>query len=378
MTPTREFTPEDASFMARAIELAGRGLYTTDPNPRVGCVIVKDRQIIGEGWHQQAGEAHAEVLALQAAGANARGATVFVSLEPCSHHGRTPPCSQALIEAGVDRVVAAMEDPNPRVAGSGLRQLRQAGIVTDCGLLGSAAEALNPGFCQRMRTGRPLIRSKLAMSLDGRTAMASGESRWITGEAARRDVHRWRARSSAIVTGIDTVLADDPELTARLNELDGAVLQPVRVVLDSRLRFPATARMASLPGRTVILTTQPGVSHLETAGGVEVVSLPADPAGRLDLPCVVAWLGQQDFNEILFEAGPTLNGALLRERLVDEWIIYMAPIILGDGGRGLFHLPELSRMSDRYAMSLAELRRVGPDIRMQFTACAGDRATATD
>ncbi len=364
--------------MARAIELARRGLYTTDPNPRVGCVIVKDGRIIGEGWHQQAGEAHAEVLALQAAGANAREATVFVSLEPCSHHGRTPPCSQALIEAGVHRVVAAMEDPNPRVAGSGLRQLRQAGIVSDCGLLGSAAEALNPGFCQRMRTGRPLIRSKLAMSLDGRTAMASGESRWITGVEARRDVHCWRARSSAIVTGIDTVLADDPELTARLNELDGAVLQPVRVILDSGLRFPSMARMASLPGRTVILTTQPADSHRETAGGVEVVSLPADPVGRLDLQSVIAWLGQQDFNEILIEAGPTLNGALLRERLVDEWIIYMAPIILGDGGRGLFHLPELSRMSDRYEMSLAELRRVGPDIRMHFTAGADDLASSTD
>ena len=378
MTPTCEFTSEDACFMARAIELARRGLYTTDPNPRVGCVIVKHGQIIGEGWHQRAGEAHAEVLALQAAGEKAHAATVYVSLEPCSHHGRTPPCSQALVEAGVQRVVAAMEDPNPRVAGSGLRQLREAGIVTDCGLLGSAAETLNPGFCLRMREGRPLIRSKLAMSLDGRTAMASGESRWITGEDARQDVHRWRARSSAIVTGIDTVLADDPELTARLNGLDGALLQPVRVILDSRLRFPATARMAELPGRTVLLTKQPARSSRKTSSHVEVVSLPADSAGRLDLPSVVEWLGQQDFNEILFEAGPTLNGALLRARLVDEWIIYMASIILGDGGRGLFHLPELSRMSERYAMSLADIRRVGPDIRMQFTGRGGDLVTATD
>jgi diaminohydroxyphosphoribosylaminopyrimidine deaminase/5-amino-6-(5-phosphoribosylamino)uracil reductase len=377
MIPTREFTPEDAGFMARAIELARRGLNTTDPNPRVGCVIVKDGRVIGEGWHHQAGEPHAEVLALQAAGTDAWDATVFVSLEPCSHHGRTPPCSQALIEAGVHRVVAAMEDPNPKVAGSGLRQLHKAGIVTDAGLLDSAAEALNPGFCLRMRTGRPLIRSKLAMSLDGRTALASGESRWITSEEARRDVHRWRARSSAIVTGIDTVLADDPELTARLNEDDGTVLQPVRVILDSRLRFPATARMAGLPGRTVILTTQPA-SPFHEHSGVELVVLPEGPEGRLDLPSVVAWLGQQDFNEILFEAGPTLNGALLRSGLVDEWIIYMAPIILGDGGRGLFHLPELRRMADRHAMSLAELRRVGPDIRMQLTARPFDLIPATD
>ena len=365
MLPTREFTAEDAGFMARAIELARRGLYTTDPNPRVGCVIVKEGRIIGEGWHQQAGEAHAEVVALEAAGAGARGATAFVSLEPCSHHGRTPPCSRALIESGIHRVVAAMEDPNPKVAGSGLRQLREAGILTQSGLLASAAEGLNPGFCQRMRSGRPLIRSKLAMSLDGRTAMASGESRWITGADARRDVHRWRARSSAIVTGIDTVLADDPELTARLDE---TVLQPVRVVLDSTLRFPAMSRMARLTGRTVLLTTNVGdLSRL--IPGVEIIVLPAEAEGRLNLSAVLAWFGEQEFNEVLFEAGPTLNGALLRANLVDEWILYMAPLILGDGGRGLFHLPELERMADRFEMSLAGMRQIGSDIRMQFTCC---------
>lgn len=362
---------EAAARMARAIALARRGLYATDPNPRVGCVIVKEGRCVGEGWHRKAGGPHAEVVALEAAGPAARGATVFVSLEPCSHHGRTPPCSQALIAAGVRRVVAAMEDPNPKVAGSGLRQLREAGIETHCGLLNSAAEALNPGFCQRMRTGRPLIRGKLAMSLDGRTAMASGESRWITGEDARRDVHRWRARSSAIVTGIDTVLADDPELTARLDGCEQQILQPVRVILDSNLRFPPTARLAKTPGRTVILTTR-GTPAVDAIPGVEIVTLPADSTGRLSLPAVIDWLGRQEFNEVLFETGPTLSGALLRENLVDEWLVYLAPVVLGDGGRGLFHLPELTRMADRFELVLQDIRQVGKDVRMRFGA-AGKR-----
>ena len=296
--------------MARAIALARRGLYTTDPNPRVGCVLVKQGQVIGEGWHQQAGGPHAEIMALGAAGPAAQGATAYVSLEPCSHHGRTPPCTQALLQAGVSRVIAAMQDPNPQVAGSGLQQVREAGVTVDCGLLTDAAAALNPGFCQRMRTGRPLLRSKLAMSLDGRTAMASGESRWITSAEARRDVHRWRARSSAIVTGINTVLADDPALTARLDASAGELLQPVRVVLDSRLRFPPTARLASEAGRSVILTTRtPGPASVYP--NVEIVTLPTTAEGRLDLPAVIHWLGQQAFNEVLFEAGATLNGRLL-------------------------------------------------------------------
>lgn len=359
------FTPEDARYMARAIALARRGLYTTDPNPRVGCVIVRDGQILGEGWHRRAGGPHAEVEALRGAGADLQGATVYVSLEPCSHHGRTPPCSQALIEARVSRVVAAMEDPNPRVAGSGLRQLRAAGIRVECGLLESAAEALNPGYCQRLRSGRPWLRSKLAMSLDGRTAMASGESRWITGPDARRDVHRWRARSSAIVTGIETVITDDPELTARLETPETEVLQPVRVVLDSRLRMPRTARLLSQPGRTVLLTTR-SASAVGWFPGVDIVTLPAGAAGRPDLRSVIAWLAGQEFNEVLFEAGPTLNGSLLREDCVDEWLIYLAPVILGDGGRGLFHLPELTRMADRFELVLNEIRQVGRDARMRF------------
>jgi diaminohydroxyphosphoribosylaminopyrimidine deaminase/5-amino-6-(5-phosphoribosylamino)uracil reductase len=365
MTPPTPFTPEDAAHMARALRLAERGLYTTDPNPRVGCVIVRDGRLVGEGWHRRAGGPHAEIEALQAAGEAARGATAYVSLEPCSHHGKTPPCADALIRAGIVRVIAAMRDPNPRVAGAGLQRLAEAGIATGRGLLEGAAAALNPGFCQRMRTGRPWVRSKLAMSLDGRTAMASGESKWITGPDARRDVHRLRARSSAIVTGIETVLADDPELNARLGEDAGEIVQPVRVVLDSRLRLPDTAKLATDPGRTVVLTTADAASGSVPAG-LEVHTLPAGTDGRLNLAAVVDWLGRAEFNEVLFEAGPTLNGALLREGLVDEWIVYMAPVVLGDGGRGLFHLPELTRMADRYELALKEVRQVGRDIRMTF------------
>jgi diaminohydroxyphosphoribosylaminopyrimidine deaminase/5-amino-6-(5-phosphoribosylamino)uracil reductase len=365
MTSPSELTREDAAYMARAIRLAERGLYTTDPNPRVGCVIVKDGRIVGEGWHRKAGGPHAEIEALQAAGDGARGATAYASLEPCCHHGKTPPCADALIRAGVNRVVAAMQDPNPRVAGAGLKRLADAGIATACGLLESAAEALNPGFCKRMRTGRPLIRSKLAMSLDGRTAMASGESKWITGPDARRDVHRLRARSSAILTGIETVLADDPELTARLEAEACEIVQPVRVVLDSRLRMPATARLAQGPGRTVVLTTA-GTTHGCELTSPEIHTLPASADGRVDLAAVVDWLGKSEFNEVLIEAGPTLNGALLREDLVDEWIVYMAPVVLGDGGRGLFCLPGLERMVDRFELALKDVRQVGRDVRMTF------------
>ena len=364
MNPEPFNDPAACALMARAIELARRGLYSTDPNPRVGCVIVQEGRIVGEGWHHRAGEAHAEVIALREAGAAARGADVYVSLEPCSHHGKTPPCSEALIRAGVRRVIAALEDPNPRVAGSGLRQLREAGIETACGLLGHEAEALNLGFCRRMRTGSPWIRSKLAMSLDGRTAMASGESRWITGPDARRDVHGWRARSSAIVTGIDTLLTDDPLMTARLDDPEIDIEQPVRVILDSRLRCPPHPRMASEPGRTVILTTvRPPV---QVPAGFEIVTLPPTPSGRLDLGRVIDWLGQQEFNEVLFEAGPTLNGALLAENRVDEWIVYVAPVVLGDGGRGLFHLPQLTRMADRIGLQLVDQRRVGGDLRLSL------------
>ncbi|WP_347257978.1 bifunctional diaminohydroxyphosphoribosylaminopyrimidine deaminase/5-amino-6-(5-phosphoribosylamino)uracil reductase RibD [Methylocaldum sp.] len=359
------FAREDAEFMSRALHLAERGLYTTDPNPRVGCVIVKDGQIVGEGWHRQAGGPHAEVEALRQSGARAHGATAYVSLEPCCHHGKTPPCTDALISAGIARVVAAMKDPNPRVAGEGLKTLRDAGVDVACGLLENAATALNPGFCKRMKTGRPYIRSKLAMSLDGRTALPSGESKWITGEDARRDAHRLRARSSAIVTGIGTALQDDPELTARLPETAGEILQPVRVVLDSRLRMPASMRLAGGGNRAVVLTTVSDEERTQTlSDSFDIETLPATLDGRLDLTAVVDWLGHHQFNEVLVEAGPTLNGALLRENLVDEWVIYLAPVVLGDKARGLFHLPDLTRMAERFELTISDVRQVGRDLRL--------------
>jgi diaminohydroxyphosphoribosylaminopyrimidine deaminase/5-amino-6-(5-phosphoribosylamino)uracil reductase len=356
------FSADDTARMARALQLAERGLYSTDPNPRAGCVIVKEGQIVGEGWHRLAGGPHAEIEALKAAGDHARGSTAYISLEPCCHHGKTPPCTSALIEAGIARVVAAMEDPNPRVAGAGLRQLQEAGIMAECGLLERAAMALNPGFCHRMHSGRPLVRSKLAMSLDGRTAMASGESQWITGPDARRDVHRLRARSSAIVTGVNTILSDNPALTARISDTGHDLVQPVRIVLDSRLRTPANARIFDGEAPSVLLTTAPN----QPPAPVHVERLPATHDGRLQLPKVIDWLGAQGFNEVLIEAGPTLNGALLNAGLVDEWIIYMAPVILGDGGRGLFHLPELTTMAERFELKLTDVRQVGKDLRLTF------------
>jgi diaminohydroxyphosphoribosylaminopyrimidine deaminase/5-amino-6-(5-phosphoribosylamino)uracil reductase len=381
MTTQTSFTRADAEFMARSLHLAERGLYTTDPNPRVGCVIVQEGRIVGEGWHRRAGGPHAEIEALNAAGEAARGATAYVSLEPCCHHGRTPPCTGALIAAGISRVIAAMEDPNPKVSGSGMARLAAAGIETACGLLRGAAEVLNPGFCRRMRSGRPLVRSKLAMSLDGRTALASGESRWITGPDARRDVHRLRARSSAILTGIDTVLADDPELTARLGAEAGDIVQPTRIVLDSRLRLPATARLAQGPGRTVVLTTEQVLSDPAKTRNLprtlDIVGLPAGPDGRLDLAAVLDWLDRAEFNEILVEAGPVLNGALLRAGLVDEWIVYLAPVVLGDGARGLFHLPGLERMAERFELELADTRPVGRDLRISFRT-GGQQAPSAD
>jgi len=364
---TTSFTPEDAYFMSLSLRLAEHGLNTTHPNPRVGCVLVRDGVVVGEGWHERAGEPHAEIYALRAAGAAARGATAYVSLEPCSHHGRTPPCAAALIEAGVSRVVAAMADPNPQVAGKGLQMLAAAGIETAVGLLETAAETLNQGFCKRMRTGLPWVASKLAMSLDGRTAMASGESRWITGPEARRDVHRRRARSSAILTGIETVLMDDPAMTVRVEGgTVGTGRQPARVVLDSRFRMPPSAKILSQPGLTLVLGLASAAKNAAAlqAMGAEVRFLPAGPEDRVDLHAALELLGQMEFNEVLVEAGATLNGMLLREGVIDEWLVYMAPCILGDRGRGLFHLPGIERMAERFELHLVETRQVGGDLRL--------------
>ncbi len=351
--------------MIRAIELASRGLFTTDPNPRVGCVLVKEGQIVGEGWHQRAGGPHAEVHALMMAGPMAEGSTAYVTLEPCCHHGKTPPCSQALIEAGIQRVVAAMEDPNPAVAGKGLDALRKAGIEARSGLLERDAERLNPGFLHRMRHGKPWVRSKLAMSLDGRTAMASGESRWITGPESRQDVHRLRARSSAIMTGIGTVLADDPRLNARL-EGSGDIRQPDRIILDSNLRATAPLAMSAPHGRCVILAGEDAPKRSDLHG-VEIIRLARTPDGRLDLAAVMDWLGGEGYNEVLVEAGPTLNGQLLAGHWVHEWIVYMAPVILGDQGRGLFSLEGMTRMSQRVEVNLHPPRNIGRDLLLSFT-----------
>ena len=357
------------AYMAEAIRLAARGVYSTHPNPNVGCVIVRDGEIVGRGWHRRAGGPHAEVFALREAGEKARGADVFVSLEPCSHQGRTPPCADALIEAGVQRVVVAMQDPNPLVAGQGLARLSAAGIVVESGLLETQARALNPGFIARMQRGRPWLRLKLAASLDGRTAMASGESKWISGEAARQDVQRLRARSSAIVTGIGTVLADDPSMNVRLTaeQLYGEepVRQPLRVVLDSRLRMSAQARMLTLPGETLLLT---GVTDSERwqdlqQAGAEVATVELEQ-DRLQPEAVLRLLAQRDINEVLLECGPTLAGAFMRAGLVDELVLYMAPHLMGDSARGLLHLPGLERMQDRIALEWQDVRQVGDTLRI--------------
>jgi len=356
---------QDFFYMARAIQLAKKGRYTTDPNPRVGCVLARNDLIIGEGWHVKAGLGHAEVEALKNV-QNAKGSTAYVTLEPCSHHGKTPPCCDALIKAGVSRVVVAMQDPNPLVSGRGLEKLRAAGIEVSCGVLQEDAQTINRGFIKRMTENRPFVRSKLAMSLDGRTAMASGESKWITSAEARADVHRLRAENSAILTGINTVLADDPALNARVT---WDVVQPVRVVLDSRLQMPVAARMAKLEGRSLILTCSQDERKQQALQevGFEVYKLP-EKNGRLDLHAVMNFLAQQQINELLVEAGSILNGALLAEVLVDEWVVYLAPCILGDQGRGLFSVPGLKSMADKRSLNLRDVRQVGPDLKLTLTA----------
>ena len=355
----------NVEYMQHAIRLAQRGLYSTDPNPAVGCVIVKHDKIIGQGWHRCAGEAHAEINALNQAGGQAKGATVFVTLEPCSHTGRTPPCANALISAGVKKVVAAMRDPNPLVAGFGLKKLQDAGIEVESGLLALQAAELNPGFIKRMEAGRPFVRVKLAMSLDGRTAMASGESQWISSEASRNDVQRLRAESSAILTGIGTVLADDPSMNVRMSAVElkvDRVRQPKRIVLDSQLRMPSDAKIVSLDGQCIVYTTV-NVDKRDSYPFI-IEQCAALPGGEIDLQALMRDLVKKEINLLHVEAGSVLSGALLKNELVDEIIIYMAPHIMGDSAKGLFHLPELEQMKDRISLKINELRSIGNDIRI--------------
>ena len=356
------FSVADHEFMAQALRLAERGLYTTTPNPRVGCVIVRDSKVVGTGWHERAGEPHAEIHALQQAGELARGATAYVTLEPCSHHGRTPPCAEALIQAGVGRVVVAMIDPNPLVAGEGLARLQQAGIPVDLGLLEEEARELNIGFVSRMTCGRPWLRLKIAASLDGKTALNNGVSQWITGADARRDVHRLRARSCAVLTGIGTVLADDPSLNVRDVETPR---QPLRVVVDSALRMPPMAKMLGL-GKTLVVTASndPAKTGRLREAGAEVLVL-AGKDGRADLARMLDELGQRGINEITAEAGRGLNGALVQQGLVDEFVIYLAPLLLGDRARGMFDLPELAAMEGRRELRIADVTMVGRDLRVR-------------
>jgi diaminohydroxyphosphoribosylaminopyrimidine deaminase/5-amino-6-(5-phosphoribosylamino)uracil reductase len=387
-----DFSVADHRHMAHALRLAGRGLFTTQPNPRVGCVIAHGEEVAGEGWHRRAGEPHAEVFALRQAGDRARGATAYVTLEPCAHHGRTPPCADALIAAGVTRVVVAAEDPFPQVAGRGIQKLRAAGIAVESGLLREQARELNVGFFSRLERGRPWVRVKLAMSLDGRTALSSGASKWITGEAARADVQRWRARSSAILTGIGTVLADNPRLTVRLDSLFSGVgakeprpervegenaavalaadqaeqgfRPPLRVVLDRQLRTPEGSHVLDGSAPTLILHAAGAPAH-DRFAAVECAVV-AEQDGRLDLAAVLAELARRGVNEVHVEAGPTLGGALFAAGLVDELLIYIAPVLLGDQARPLLQLPTLTDMAERWRLRTFDRRALGEDWRLQL------------
>lgn len=364
------FSEFDRRCMERALELAERGLNTTDPNPRVGSVVALGGAVVGEGWHERPGEPHAEVLALRAAGEHSRGATVYLTLEPCSHFGRTPPCVDAVLAAGVARVVCAMIDPDPRVRGMGIAKLRSAGIAVESGLCEAQARALNPGFIRRMEQALPWVRVKFGASLDGRTALANGTSRWITSEEARADVQRWRARSSAILTGSGTVLKDDPRLDVRAPSSESAeVRQPLRVILDSELRTPPGARILEAPGKVLIMTgaaSSPRRSELE-GRGIAVESVARAGAG-LDLRAVMQRLAQIEINEVWVEAGPRLAGALLQERLVNEVVAYLAPTVLGSSARGMFDLPGLASLEQRWPLEFSDVRQIGPDIRV-VAAC---------
>lgn len=370
------FSIADHRHMAHALRIAARGLYTAAPNPMVGCVLVGDGKVLGEGFHQRTGEAHAEVNAISDAGAQSKGATAYVTLEPCRHSGRTGPCTEALLRAGVVRVVAAMVDPNPAVAGEGLAQLAAAGVATQSGLMEEQAQTLNAGFVSRMTRQRPFVRVKLAASVDGRTAMASGESQWITGAEARRDVQHWRALSGALVTGIGTVLADDPSLNVRAQGLAPSraallgnnIRQPLRVIVDSQLRTPSTAKTLQLDGDVIVAGIRtPGAEHAELQARAEVVTLAADK-NVLRLSALLELLAQREVNDVLIEAGAKLAGAFVRQGLADELLLYTAPTLLGSQARGLMHLPDMTLMSQQLRLQFIEQCTVGQDIRIRARA----------
>jgi len=355
------FTAADREFMRQALELAERGLYTTTPNPRVGCVIVKDGAVVASGWHEKAGLPHAEVLALEAAGERARLATLYLNLEPCSHHGRTPPCADAIVASGIKRVVAGMQDPNPKVAGAGFAKLRAAGIEVEHGLMEDEARELNIGFVARMTRGRPWVRMKIAASLDGRTALANGKSQWITGEAARADGHRWRARACAVLTGFGTVRDDDPQLNVRGIDTSR---QPLKIVVDSRFETSPGARLLK-DGRTLVagaVENQRKIAALRAAGA-ETVVIPNEH-GKVELFKLIQDLARRELNEIHVEAGMKLNGSLLQAGVVDEVLVYLAPTLIGDSGRGMFSLPELTELSRVRSLRVREVERVGADVRI--------------
>jgi diaminohydroxyphosphoribosylaminopyrimidine deaminase/5-amino-6-(5-phosphoribosylamino)uracil reductase len=357
------FSGEDHAFMARALRLTRHGRETATPNPNVGCVIVKRGRVIGEGWHEKAGTAHAEAHALGKCTESPEGATVYVTLEPCAHHGRTPPCADALVNARVARAVVALEDPNPQVAGKGFARLREAGVAVDVGLMAEQARAVHRGFLSRMQRGRPWVTVKLGASLDARTALPNGASRWITSAEARRDVHALGARSCAVLTGIGTVKLDDPALTVRDVPCHR---QPLRVVLDHRLEVADDAAILQ-GGSTLLLCTEGNAARVTslTARGVEVASVPVDAAnGKADLPALMHFLGERGINELLVETGAKLNGSLLRAGVVDEIVLYVAPSILGDSAAGLFAIGELADLRDKIELKFVDVRSVGPDLRI--------------
>jgi diaminohydroxyphosphoribosylaminopyrimidine deaminase/5-amino-6-(5-phosphoribosylamino)uracil reductase len=368
------FSIADHTYMTRALQLAEQGLYSTTPNPRVGCVIVKDGKIIGEGAHLKAGEPHAEVFALRQAGEKSKGATAYITLEPCNHTGRTPPCSQAIIDAGITKVIVAMQDPNPQVAGSGLAHLQAHNIEVATGLMESQARDLNPGFISRMTKNLPFVRSKIAASLDGKTALNNGASQWITSEPARLDVQHWRARSCAILTGIGTVLADNPSMSVRktpspsMGEGWGegaAIRQPLRVIVDSQLQTPIDAKI--LQGGNVLIAFASDAQHKSTQllnAGAELLCIPND-AGKVCLETLLSHLASREINEVLVEGGEGLDGALLAQNLIDELLIYYAPKLMGSAAKGMFALPALTAMNQTINLQIIDMRQIGVDIRLR-------------